>query len=214
MSAKHILLLSFTVVLIISNCSTNTEPTNSPAEKSDQVNAKVILSPTFTSVPTMTPTPPLDVSEWIVNVGGQKCTLEPFGDEFPGWYMVDCPEELWFPMGQTTTIEINLLDRETCTISPINDFETAIQNLSIGAMPVEFDQMNEGGCGCQVPYSDTAGLEVVCGFECGGEGIRVIFIGKTIRVNLKEENGGNNGFDDGTGGGSGEEGPPEDINDG
>jgi len=158
------------------------------------------------------PTRVIDVSEWIVTVGGLECTLEPYGNEFPGWYMADCPEQLWFPIGQTTTIELDLLDSETCIISPVVAFEIKIQDLSIDAMVVEFVQMDEGGWGCRIPYSDTAGIEVVCGLEVDCEGIgeelRALIFGKTIRIYLKEENGGINGFDDGTGGGSGEEEKP------
>jgi hypothetical protein len=143
------------------------------------------------------PIPVSDVSGWVVTIGCLECTLELFGGDYPGWYMADCPEQLWFPIEQTAVIELNLLDSETCIISPIDDFEIAIQDLSIDAMIVKFIQIEDGGWGCLIPYSDTAGIEVVCGFEveCGvnNDEIKVIIFGKTIRVYLKEENGGGSG---------------------
>ena len=158
------------------------------------------------------PIPAIDVSKWSVKVAGLECKLESYGDKYLGWYMADCTEQLWFPIGQTTPIEINLLDHETCTIKPIDDFKIAIQDKSLHADPVEFVQIEDAQWGCQIPYSDTADMEVVCGLgvDCEGIGeeIRVLIFGKTIRDYLKKENGGGNGFDDGTGGGSGEEGPP------
>ena len=137
--------------------------------------------------------PVIDVSEWKVTVGSLECTLEQYENDYPGLYMVDCREQIWFPIGQTTPIEINLLDSEACTISPIDDFEKAIQGMSIDTIPVDFIQTEDGQWGCQVPFSDTAGIEVVCGLGVDCEGIgeesRVIIFGKTKRDYLKEENG-------------------------
>jgi hypothetical protein len=116
---KRILLILFIVVLILSSCVANDIQPNSRTESSDQVVAAVTLMPTFTPVPTKTPTSAVDVSEWIVKVGEQECRLIPYGDESPNWHMADCPEQLWFPIGQTAAIELNLLDSEPCTISPI-----------------------------------------------------------------------------------------------
>jgi len=158
------------------------------------------------------PIPVIDVSEWIVTIGAQECSLVSLGDEYPGWYMADCPEQLWFPIGQTSPIEINLLDSETCAISSIDDFKIAIQDISIDAMPVEFVQMDEGGWGCQIPYSDTAGIEVVCGLEVDCEGIgeelRVLIFGKTIRVYSGGNGSSKNGGSVGNGGGQTAPPPP------
>ena len=66
--------------------------------------------------------------------------------------------------------------------------------------------MEDGYWGCQVPYSDTSGIEVVCVFECGEEEIGLIIHGKTIRVYFGGNGG--NGSSGSYGGQTGEEGPP------
>ena len=176
------------------------------------------IEPTETEEIIDTPTPVIDVSGWIVTVGSIECSLESFGDELPGWYMADCPEQLWFPIRQTTPIEINLLDSETCTVSPIDDFETAIQGLSKGATAVEFIQLEDGQWGCYVPYSDTAGIEVTCGFGCEGEEVGIILNGKTIRNysgggGESNSSGGDHAGESGSSGGgqAGDEEPPPDF---
>ena len=135
------------------------------------------------------PTPMIDVSVWIVTVGGLECMLEAYGVDYPGWYTLACPEQLWLPIGQITQMELNIEDDESCTLRSIEDFEMLALDLSLEAAPVEFVPIEDGGWGCQIPYSDTAGIKVVCGFECEGDGISVIIFGKTKRVYTGEGSG-------------------------
>jgi hypothetical protein len=216
-SIKRILLISSIATLIFSSCSTNTVPINLKEESFDQIAAAVTQLPALTPIPTMTPIQAIDVSGWVVTVGSLKCALEPSGDEYPGWYMADCPEQLWFPIGQTTTLEINSLDSETCAISPIDNFEIAIRDITIDALPVEFTQIEDAQWGCQISYSDTAGIEVVCGLEVDCEEFdnekKVIIFGRTIRVNSGGDSGGGNENGNGGSQSSSDDSPPPHFGD-
>ena len=127
------------------------------------------------------PTPTLDVSGWIVKIGELECSLEKFDDEYPRWYKAVCTEDLWLPIGQITPVQI-IEGEGNCDLKPAEDFEEIRQEYFPDALQLKFVEMEDGQWGCQVPFSDTAGIKVVCGFRCERDEIGVIVQGKTIRV--------------------------------
>lgn len=180
--------------MLITACSPATVSTPTPK-------GAPTLTPTETIAPTLTegiiiePTPALDVSGWIVKVGEMKCNLEPLGEEYQNWYVAVCPEELWLPIGQTTQVEV-IASEEGCDLKPAEDLEKITKEYFTDALQLEFVQMEDNQWGCQVPYSDTAGIELVCVFECGEKDIGLIIQGKTIRV-YTGGNGGSSGSEGG-----------------
>ena len=149
------------------------------------------------------PTPTLDVSRWIVKIGEMGCVIEPLGYEQSGWYMAVCPEELWLPIGQTSTVEV-IVDDVSCDLKSVEALEEITQEYFPDSLQLEFVEMEDGSWGCQIPYSDTAGIDVVCGFVCEEEEIGIIISGKTIRNYIR----GDGGRDDNSGS-SGKQPPPQ-----
>lgn len=59
--------------------------------------------------------------------------------------------------------------------------EEVAQENFLDALQIKFVQMEEDRWGCQMPYSDKAGSEVVCGLGCEEQEIGIILYGKTMR---------------------------------
>jgi hypothetical protein len=168
----------------------------------------VVEDPTTTTEEIVViPTPTPDISKWIVKVGDIECGLEALGEDYPGWYKVFCTENVWLPIGQTTAIEVTA-STGVCALIPTDILEEIIQEYLPDALQFEFVQMDDGRLGCHVPFSDTAGVKVVCGFECGGEEIGIILNGKTIR-NFSRGSTGSSGNSSG----SGQQPPPQPTSD-
>lgn len=208
------------ILVIISSCAPSPEIiaaqtaavwTQTP-EPTEEVVAE---ESTIAEEKTIKPTPTPDVSSWIVNVGDMKCSPQPLSEKYPDWYLVDCTEDLWLPISQTTIIEV-YIDGESCDLRSMELLEEVAQEYFLDALQLTFVQIEDGQWGCYVPYSNQAGFNVGCGFGCEGEEVGIILNGKTIRNysggggESNSSGGGHTGESNSSGGGqAGEEGPPD-----
>lgn len=186
---RSYIILFILLLLLLSSCKLPVEEVD---DKETQGPEMVLIEEeaTPTKKAVVEPTPTLDISEWFVKIGEMECKLEQLDDVYPERFVAMCPKEVWLPIGQITQVDVIVGESCLDDLKSAEGFREVMQKHFPGARQVEFVQMEDRRWGCQVPFSDTAGLEVVCGIGC--EEIRIILKGKTIR-NYSENSSGGDG---------------------
>ena len=160
------------------------------------VNIQNFEEPTPRSEIIPKPTPTLDFSDWYLQISEMQCGLELLDDANPGRFVAVCPEEVWLSINQITQVDV-IVGEYCLDLKSAEYFADAIEKHFPGILQIEFVQIEGSQWGCYVPFSDTAGIGVVCGIGC--EEIGIFLEGKTIRnysLDKDNDSGGGSKADD------------------
>lgn len=174
---KKVLIYFLMLGLIISCSGMDVPVPENENHRENEIQTETVL-PTPTNEILVEPTPPLDFSEWYIKIGEMQCRLELLEDSYPERFLAVCPEEVWLPISQITQVDV-IMGEYCLDLKSVEDFIDVIEKHFPGVQQIEFVEMQDGQWGCQVPYSDQAGIEIVCGIGC--EEIGIILNVKTIR---------------------------------
>ncbi len=115
---------------------------------------------------------------------GAICPLKPV--EFYDLYVfqADCPERIYLPQGTTITLRLLAPEDEPILISAVPNLEAIFGGLEPPFLFCQFDSADaENRVTFGVPFQQTTGRDILCGFSIAlqGEEVIIVLTGLTTR---------------------------------
>ncbi len=179
-------LIALFIMLFISSCQHAEEIMPTATQTSVYIKLETIPNPTST----LTPKPIASIEEldYKLKVGDIVCDLVQAEESYPEVYVADCPELIYFQINNEVSIELVTKDDGLYNLDELSGLETIAQELFPGYLTGNYvDKEQDNLVGCYIPYKETAGNKIVCGFyfEYAGADISVLVEGTTMRIVLK-----------------------------